>query len=300
MPRKMAFATLFACLILGDASAAGVASPSLCVAENGGHGEQHPPPMGSIVRVDLASAAKEVVASNLEDPVWVDSDGTSAFVGLFHAGTIVRLDMTAAGSAPVTVASGLSCPEGVAIENESTILTVENPVGNECQQPVANLSTTAALTRIDLATGKKTVVAGLLEPHGLAVAGGFAYVCEAGGGTVATLTKVDLKTGLKQGIAALASPSGCAIDGGGSAFVVEEGSNDGSLVQVRLKDGSKTTLKAGLSGPMGVAYGGIGMEKYVYVGERSQNRVWRVVPAQGAPAEIFAENFNSPIGLTMC
>ena len=50
------------------------AGNNLCVAENGGHGET-PPPMGSTTVVNTTSFEKTLVAGDLEDPVWVDSDG---------------------------------------------------------------------------------------------------------------------------------------------------------------------------------------------------------------------------------
>eukprot|EP00966_Prymnesium_polylepis_P261771 6046877-Prymnesium_polylepis.1 len=65
---------------------------ALCVAENGGTGED-PPPMGSLTRVDATSREKRLIAKGLQDPVWVTSEGGVAYVGLFHAGTIVRVDL---------------------------------------------------------------------------------------------------------------------------------------------------------------------------------------------------------------
>eukprot|EP00966_Prymnesium_polylepis_P038852 902003-Prymnesium_polylepis.1 len=85
-----------------------VAPTALCVAENGGTGED-PPPMGSLMRVDAASREKRLIAKGLQDPVWLTSDGSIAYVGLFHAGTVVRVKL--ADGSTNTVASGLSCPE---------------------------------------------------------------------------------------------------------------------------------------------------------------------------------------------
>jgi len=263
-----------------------VAPTALCVAENGGTGED-PPPMGSLMRVDAASREKRLIAKGLQDPVWLTSDGSIAYVGLFHAGTVVRVKL--ADGSTNTVASGLSCPEGVALGGGNHLFVVENPVGDECRG--ANLTKAARLTRIDLASGAKTEIAGLLSPHGLAVDGDAAFVCEWG---AHQLTRVDLASGSKVRVAGLSSPSGCAV-GGGYAYAVEQGDPDGQLVNISLTDGTKSVMLAGLAGPMGVAVGG----GYAYVGERQKNRVRRVALANGA-TEVFAGGFDSPIGLAPC
>jgi len=136
-------------------------------------------------------------------------------------------------------------------------------------------------------------VAELSSPHGLAIeqTTGAAYVCEWG---EHQLTKVDLATGAKSRVAALASPSGCAV-GGGYAFAIEQGDPDGQLVRISLSTGAKAVLAEGLAGPMGVAVGG----GYVYVGERHKNRVHRA-PVTGGGVEVFADGFDSPIGLAVC
>ena len=89
-------------------------SADLCIAENGGHGET-PPPIGSITRVDDAGA-KTLVSEDLEDPVWITADQNTsvAYVGLFHAGEIVSVELES--GATTTIAHGLSCPEGVALD----------------------------------------------------------------------------------------------------------------------------------------------------------------------------------------
>lgn len=188
------------------------------------------------------------------------------------------------------VATGLSCPEGVALSG-GALFTVENPVGDECLGH--DLKPVAQLTRIDLASGAQTKVAGLLGPHGLDASGGDAYVCEWG---AHQLTRVDLKSGTKTRVAPLASPSGCAV-GGGYAYAVEQGDTDGSLVSISLSSGAKATLVSELAEPMGVAVDVKG--GFAYVGERGKDRVWKVAVAGGKP-EVFAAELNSPIGLAMC
>ena len=200
----------------------------------------------------------------------------------------MRIDL--ANGTMTNVATGLSCPEGVAVSG-GALFTVENPVGDECLGH--DLKPAAQLTRIDLASGAQTKVAGLLGPHGLDASGGDAYVCEWG---AHQLTRVDLKSGTKTRVAPLASPSGCAV-GGGYAYAVEQGDTDGSLVSISLSSGAKATLVSELAEPMGVAVDVKG--GFAYVGERGKDRVWKVAVAGGKP-EVFAAELNSPIGLAMC
>lgn len=257
---------------------------NLCVAENGGHGEQ-PPPIGDLIRINGDTRSGEVIAKGLQDPVWVATDAEFAYVGLFHAGAIVRTSLK--DGTTKTVASGLSCPEGVGIDGEY-VYTVNNPVGDECRG--TNLTDHGALVRVTLSSGDQKEICELKSPHGMAVEGGYAYVCEWG---THQLTKVDLKSGVKVSVAKLNSPSGCAV-GGGYAYAVEQGSH-GSLVQITLKSGAKKTLAENLRGPMGVAVD----KEYVYVGERSINQVQRIRLSDGK-AEVFAKQLNSPIGLAPC
>jgi hypothetical protein len=143
----------------------GTVSADLLVAENSlkpwpsGHGES-PPPIGSLVRLN-ASGFREVVATGLVDPVWVvgSSDGAAAYVGLFHSGEVVRVSLR--DGRTTTVARGLSCPEGVALDDATNNLyVVENPVGDECRATFP-IKKAAQLTRIDLRSGKQAKVVGL-------------------------------------------------------------------------------------------------------------------------------------------
>ena len=307
------------CLLLAALSST-TAARDLLVAENdlkpwpSGHGED-PPPLGSLVRVNATSGKRHVIATQLVDPVWVVSDGEVAYVGLFHSGEIARISLRDGSN--TTVAKGLSCPEGVALDERGFLYVVENPIGNECRQPIRKSE--AQLTRIDLHSGMQTKIAGLRSstggdeggPHGLAIEGAHAYVCECPAGAAA-LTQVSLVNGTKTQIAPLNSPSGCAV-GGGFAYVVEQGSTDGQLMQIELHTGAKTTLLAKLQGPMGVALDltrpcpePVNLTSpqcgSVYVAPRHLNEVLRVDLPQGS-WEVFADSdqvpFNSPIGLAM-
>ena len=303
-------------LSLAAVTAGASVGRDLLVAENNlkpypsGHGED-PPPLGSLVQVNATSGARHVVATNLVDPVWVVSDGQVAYISLFHSGEIARV---ALNNGTVDIAAkGLSCPEGVALdEQRRNLYVVENPVGNECRQPVRKAA--AQLTKIDLRTGAQTKIAGLRSstvgdeggPHGLAIEGDSAFVCECPA-DAASLTEVDLLHGTKTQVAPLSSPSGCAV-GGGHAFVVEQG-RSGQLVQVELATGAKTTLIDQLPGPMGVA---LDLERpctkpdglcgSVYVAPRMKNEVLKFRLEHGDWA-VFADSdtvpFNSPIGLAV-
>ena len=299
-------------------AAAGHDGRDLLVVENNlkpypaGHGEE-PPPLGSLVRVS-ASGLRNVVATEIQDPVWVTSNGVAAFVGKFHSGEVVRIPLVEGeGNSTVVVADGLSCPEGVAVDRTSRFLyVVENPVGNECRQRVRKPE--AQLTRIDLYSGAQTKIAALRSstggdeggPHGLALQGHFAYVCECPAGA-ASLTRVNLLNGNKIQVVPLESPSGCAV-GGNHAFVVEQGKN-GKLVQVNLETGRKTVLIDKLAGPMGVALDlsrpcqkDDGLCGSVYVAPRMENEVLRYDLDRGS-WDVFGGSdtvpFNSPIGLAV-
>jgi hypothetical protein len=191
-------------------------------------------------------------------------------------------------SASVMVIPALLLTERPNISNHRV---VENPVGNECQGQ--NLTDAAHLTRVNLSTGEFERTLQLRSPHGLAIAGNAAYICEFG---ARALTRVDLAAPYccKERVTALYSPSGCAV-GHQTAYVVEQGESNGALVSVALTSGAKTTLLSGLAAPMGVAVVG----DFVYVGERGENRVRRM-PIGGGEVEVVAEDLNSPIGLSPC
>ena len=185
-------------------------------------------------------------------------------------------------------------------------------MGNECRQPIRKPA--AQLTKIDLRSGKQTKIAGLRSstggdeggPHGLAIEGDNAYVCECPAGAAA-LMRVNLHNGTKTQIAPLDSPSGCAV-GSGYAFVVEQG-RSGQLVRVELGTGGKTVLMDKLEGPMGVALDLTrpcpkpdGLCGSVYVAPRMKNEVLKYHLEHGGWS-VFTDSdkvpFNSPIGLAV-
>lgn len=274
------------CVLVLSTVLSSVRTSELLIVDNGGRGES-PPPLGDLIRVDTATGRKSMVVSNLEDPVWVAAKDNFAYVGLFHAGSIVRIDLRT--GAERIVATGLSCPEGVGVDASGFLYTVENPVGNECQQEIRKPA--GQLTRINITSGEQTKVAPLESPHGMAVDGTIAYVCESGAGQV---TKVDLQTGLKERVAAMRDNSGCAVSGG-HVFAIEEGSV-GQLVKISITSGAKTVLIESLSAPMGVAVDE--SEGFVYAGERAKNQVQRV-PIVGGNAEVFIGSLNSNIGMAI-
>lgn len=303
-------------------SAAAHTPPSLLVVvENNrapwpaGSGEQ-PPPIGGAVVVEVESGQRRRIADGLVDPVWVTVDASTrtAYIGLFHPGQIVSVpldthlhtsdvninkslhepspSLVSSGDSVATVARGLSCPEGVGVDAAGALYVVENPVGNECRGN--NLTKSAHLTRVDIRTGAITRLIELESPHGLAVRGETAYVCEWG---AHALTAVNLSTGVKRSVAPLFSPSGCAV-GNGVAFAVEQGDTTGQLVQVDLATGAVTVLLDNLVGPMGVAADPAAGR--VYVGQRHKNEVLGVDLATNRTSVVSHSDtvpFNSPIGL---
>lgn len=258
----------------------------LLIAENGGHGE-NPPPMGDLISVDTQTLAKTVIAKDMQDPVWVAAQDGFAYVGLFHAGTVVQVHLGT--GAQKTVATGLSCPEGVGLGQDGYLYAVENPIGNECRQDIRKAA--AQLTRINMTSGEQTKIAPLKSPHGMDIDGNTAYVCECGERQV---TRVDLVSGTKVRVAGMNDNSGCAV-GGGYVYAIEEGSR-GELVKISVKSGETSTLISGLRGPMGVAVDV--SEGFVYAGERSSNQVRRVA-ISGGDSEVFISSLNSNIGMTI-
>ena len=87
-------------LCVVPAAGAAAADRDLLVVENNlkpypaGHGED-PPPLGSLVRVSAATGRRDVLATRLQDPVWVASAVGAAFVSKFHAGEVVRVSLGA-------------------------------------------------------------------------------------------------------------------------------------------------------------------------------------------------------------
>jgi DNA-binding beta-propeller fold protein YncE len=304
--------TLTTLLFLFASSLISSAHSVLLVVENGlepwpsGHHGEQPPPVGSLVRLDN-SGTRHVVKSGLIDPVWVVAthDGLYAYVGLFHSGQIVRISLVDGNT--TMVAKGLSCPEGVALDNNgSTLFVVENPVGDECQATFP-LKHEAQLTRVNLKSGEQTKICSLRSssggeeggPHGLAVQGDYAYVCDCPE-NYASLTRVDISSGEKYIITNLTSPSGCAVSGN-FAYVVEQGATSGALVRVSLPSpsspaGSKKVLLEDLAGPMGVAVDA--SLNIVYVEERHKNQV-RSMNLSSDISRVFATGLNSPIGLAV-
>lgn len=97
------------------------------------------------------------VQTGFVDPVWVvgSSDGLYGYVGLFHSGEVVRISLD--NGSVATVAEGLSCPEGVALDDHGNLMVVENPVGDECEATFP-LKKAAQLTRVNIQTGLQTKV----------------------------------------------------------------------------------------------------------------------------------------------
>ena len=85
-------------------------------------------------------------------------DSRTLVPGARGAGEVVRVSLHNGSTS--TVAKGLSCPEGVALDDLGFLYVVENPVGDECQAEFPTKKA-AQLTRIDLRSGAQTRVAGL-------------------------------------------------------------------------------------------------------------------------------------------
>lgn len=152
--------------------------------------------------------------------------------------------------------------------------------------PSGEVAVLEGVGRITLASGdhgetRTTLIEGLVDPAGIAWAGGTFYVSEGAPGTV---SKVDGTTGEKMIIAdGLAGPEGIALTADGDLLVAEVGK--GQLISI-ARDGTvsviATDLKMGLVGyppfppayiPTGVAIGGDGE---IYVSSDVENSIYRI------------------------
>lgn len=152
--------------------------------------------------------------------------------------------------------------------------------------PTGAVAVLEGIGRISLVSGeggeeRTVLIEGLMDPAGIAYAGGALYVSEGAPGTV---SKVDPMTGEKTLVAdGLAGPEGLAMTSDGTLLVAEVGK--GQLIAI-TPDGSVSVvaadLKMGLVGyapfppayiPTGVAIGGAGE---IYVSSDVENSIYRI------------------------
>ena len=123
----------------------------------------------------------------------------------------------------VTVAMGLNHPTGLAASGDGGLYIADTL--NSC------------IRKMDAAGNITTVLTQLLEPTGLAYAGGSLYICETGAGRVLKYTD-----GIATVIARdLDSPQGVAVADDGTVYV----SDTGSHRVIRLEGQSRTILLQG-------------------------------------------------------
>lgn len=172
---------------------------------------------GTIVRVALAAANRAsatVIASGLTAPhqLHLDADNHQLYTVEFGgAGRLLRIPT--GGGAPVALASGLERADGLAItsDRQTAYVTEQAAAGHR-------------LTRVDLATGVRTVIAGgLVEPFFLTWAVQDQRLLVTERGAARRLTAIDLAT-TPPAITPVATglpdkPSSCAIVGAGRLTV---------------------------------------------------------------------------------
>lgn len=232
----------------------------------------------------LAAAAPSARAA---DGDVIVTDPVRSFLG-GSEGRVLRI--AAAGGAPVTLAAGspLRNPRAVAVDGAGRLLVIDESA--------------EALFAVSPADGAVTVVASgaaFVDPVGLAVVDGVAFVSDRGNNTI---LRVDLGTGAVTTVARggpIAEPDGIAVEPRGSLLVADhEAGGDGAILRIDPGTGAVTTLAFGalMDQPRDVAVTEAGS---VFVtGDSDGGYVLRVDPDTGATTLLAAgAPLESPRGL---
>lgn len=205
----------------------------------------------SLVEIDLTTGGLSWIAgiacsSGGGDNLARNSAGTIAYLTdpcadppAPNAGGLLSIDL--ASGAVTLIASGMSAPDGIALNPAETIAYVTD-------------SGTGELLSVVLATGVDNPVAsGLASPKGIVLEpGGTTALVTEGTSTSGRLTRVTLATGSTATITEdLVNPRALDVDSSGTtAYLPQLGS--GTLVAVDLSSGAVTTVATGLLNPYGV------------------------------------------------
>ena len=179
-----------------------------------------------------------------------------------------------------TVGSGLSNPQGVAVDGAGDVFIADTGNNRVVEVPAGG--------------GAQTTVPaiGLNDPPGVGVDGaGDVFIADpnnnqvvevpAGGGAQTTVG-----SGLNY-------PAGVAVDGAGDVFIADAGNN--RVVEVPSGGGAQTTVGTGLYSPMGVAVDGAGN---VFIADTPHNRVVEV-PAGGGAQTTVGTGLSYPEGVAV-
>ncbi|HKQ97816.1 MAG TPA: S8 family serine peptidase [Candidatus Polarisedimenticolia bacterium] len=165
---------------------------------------------GQLVRIDLASAEKSVLAGGLVNPLGlaVDRNQTRAYVSEPGSGRVRAVDL--ATGAVETVLGGLDTPAGLALAPGDRFLYVAEDDGT--------------LDQVDLVGGGAVPLASNLgHPRALAIdpGGRLLYAVDRVTGIV---TPIDARTGAsQQGLCCVEAGAGLAVDPSGTVYGTQQG-----------------------------------------------------------------------------
>jgi sugar lactone lactonase YvrE len=181
--------------------------------------------------------------------------------------------------AQTTVGSGLSYPEGAAVDAAGDVFIADKANNRVVEVPAGGGAQT-------------TVGSGLSSPTGVAVDGaGDVFISDYGNNRVVEVpadggAQTTVGSGLNQ-------PSGVAVDGAGDVFIADYSNN--RVVEVPAGGGAQTTVGTGLSYPYGVAVDGAGD---VFISDTGNNRVVEV-PAGGGAQTTLGSGLYLPTGVAV-
>jgi sugar lactone lactonase YvrE len=167
--------------------------------------------------------------------------GTLTIAGLTL--TVTQAGSTYVAAKPLTLASGLNFPSGVAVDGAGNVYIAET-FSNAIEEWHASTQTVSTL-----------VSSGLYRPDGLAVDGaGNVFIADYGHNAIeewhaSTQTVSTL-------VAGVSGPDGVAVDGAGNVFIA--GTNTGTIEEWNAATQTVSTLVSGLGQPFGVAVDGAG------------------------------------------
>jgi DNA-binding beta-propeller fold protein YncE len=196
--------------------------------------------------------------------VAVDTAG-NLYVADFGSNTVYKI--SAAGAVSPLPFSGLSNPQGVAVNSSGSIVYVANTGASEILEDSGGTVTT-------FQSGY-----GFNQPQGVAVdSSGNVYVADTGNNRIEKFSTSGAVTILGSSYT-FSGPASVAVDGSGNVYVTDTGSN--KVVEISANN-TVTTLPGTYSGPFGVAVDSAGD---VYVTDTNDHEV-KMITAQGNLATV--------------
>ena len=265
----------------------------------------------------FAFASPNDVAVDGSGNVYVADTGNNAVEEIVAGTGGAASGTVSSGSTVVTLGSGFSYPNGVAVDGSGNVY-VADTVHNAVEEILAvGGVVSSSSTVITLSIGASNSFGGFSYPTGVAVDGsGNVYVADHGNGAVEEIMAVGGVIPASPTINTLgsgfSSPQGVAVDGSGNVYVADTGNN---AVEEMLAVGGVipasptiTTLGSGFGNPSGVAVDGGGN---VYIADQNNDvgTVEEIVAGTGGATSgtvssgstvlTLSGNFNGPSGVAV-